>query len=197
MWLVVGLGNPGSEYAGTRHNAGFMVVQRLGQRWNLKFERRACSSRLTETRRGRTKIILALPQTFMNQSGLAVQSLLSTYKIKPENLLVIYDDLDLPLGEIRIRPQGSPGSHKGMKSIVEVLGTTLFPRVRLGIGPRPESVEAADYVLSQFSVDEKPKIKEAVEKACQAIEMIVAGRLAEAMNTFNRRQVDFWKNKIK
>ncbi len=191
MWLVVGLGNPGSEYAGTRHNAGFMVVQRLGQRWNLKFERRACSSRLTETRRGRTKIILALPQTFMNQSGLAVQSLLSTYKIKPENLLVIYDDLDLPLGEIRIRPQGSPGSHKGMKSIVEVLGTTLFPRVRLGIGPRPESVEAADYVLSQFSVDEKPKIKEAVEKACQAIEMIVAGRLAEAMNTFNRRQVDF------
>jgi len=191
VWLVVGLGNPGSEYAGTRHNAGFMVVQRLGQRWNLKFERRACSSRLTETRRGRTKIILALPQTFMNQSGLAVQSLLSTYKIKPENLLVIYDDLDLPLGEIRIRPQGSPGSHRGMKSIVEVLGTTLFPRVRLGIGPRPESVEAADYVLSQFSVDEKPKIKEAVEKACQAIEMIVAGRLAEAMNTFNRRQVDF------
>jgi PTH1 family peptidyl-tRNA hydrolase len=191
VWLVVGLGNPGSEYAGTRHNAGFMVVQRLGQRWNLKFERRACSSRLTETRRGRTKIILALPQTFMNQSGLAVQSLLSTYKIKPENLLVIYDDLDLPLGEIRIRPQGSPGSHKGMKSIVEVLGTTLFPRVRLGIGPRPESVEAADYVLSQFSVDEKPKIKEAVEKACQAVEMIVAGRLAEAMNTFNRRQVDF------
>lgn len=191
MWLVVGLGNPGSEYAGTRHNAGFMVVQRLGQRWNLKFERRACSSRLTETRRGRTKIILALPQTFMNQSGLAVQSLLSTYKIKPENLLVIYDDLDLPLGEIRIRPQGSPGSHKGMKSIVEVLGTTLFPRVRLGIGPRPESVEAADYVLSQFSVEEKPKIKEAVEKACQAVEMIVAGRLAEAMNTFNRRQVDF------
>jgi len=191
VWLVVGLGNPGSEYAGTRHNAGFMVVQRLGQRWNLKFERRACSSRLTETRRGRTKIILALPQTFMNQSGLAVQSLLSTYKIKPENLLVIYDDLDLPLGEIRIRPQGSPGSHKGMKSIVEVLGTTLFPRVRLGIGPRPESVEAADYVLSQFSVEEKPKIKEAVEKACQAVEMIVAGRLAEAMNTFNRRQVDF------
>jgi len=191
VWLVVGLGNPGSEYAGTRHNAGFMVVQRLGQRWNLKFERRACSSRLTETRRGRTKIILALPQTFMNQSGLAVQSLLSTYKIKPENLLVIYDDLDLPLGEIRIRPQGSPGSHRGMKSIVEVLGTTLFPRVRLGIGPRPESVEAADYVLSQFSVEEKPKIKEAVEKACQAVEMIVAGRLAEAMNTFNRRQVDF------
>ena len=191
MWLVVGLGNPGSEYAGTRHNAGFMVVQRLGQRWNLKFERRACSSRLTETRRGRTKIILALPQTFMNQSGLAVQSLLSTYKIKPENLLVIYDDLDLPLGEIRIRPQCSPGSHKGMKSIVEILGTTLFPRVRLGIGPRPEAVEAADYVLSQFSVEEKPKIKEAVEKACQAVEMIVAGHLAEAMNTFNRRQVDF------
>ncbi|HOE13536.1 MAG TPA: aminoacyl-tRNA hydrolase [Candidatus Saccharicenans sp.] len=191
MWLVVGLGNPGSEYAGTRHNAGFMVVQRLGQRWNLKFDRRACSSRLAETRRGRTKIILALPQTFMNQSGLAVQSLLSTYKVKPENLLIIYDDLDLPLGEIRIRPQGSPGSHKGMKSIVETLGTTLFPRVRLGIGPRPEAVEAADYVLSQFSEEEKPKIKEAVEKACQAVEMIVAGHLAEAMNTFNRRQVDF------
>ena len=191
MWLVVGLGNPGSKYAGTRHNAGFMVVQRLGQRWDVEFDRRGNSSRLAEARRGRTRIFLALPQTFMNQSGQAVQSLLSTYKVKPENLLVIYDDLDLLVGEIRIRPQGSPGSHKGMKSIVEVLGTTLFPRVRLGIGPRPEAVEAADYVLSQFSVEEKPKIKEAVEKACQAVEIIVAGRLAEAMNTFNRRQVDF------
>ena len=92
MWLVVGLGNPGSKYAGTRHNAGFMVVQRLGQRWDVEFDRRGNSSRLAEARRGRTRIFLALPQTFMNQSGQAVQSLLSTYKVKPENLLVIYDD---------------------------------------------------------------------------------------------------------
>lgn len=191
MWLVVGLGNPGSKYAGTRHNAGFMVVQCLGKRWDIEFDRRGCSSRLAETRRGRTKIFLALPQTFMNQSGQAVQSLLSTYKVKPENLLVIYDDLDLLLGEIRIRPHGSPGSHKGMRSIVEAIGTTMFPRIRLGIGPRPEAVEAVDYVLSRFSEEEKPKIKEAVEKACQAVEMIVAGHLAETMNTFNRRQVDF------
>ena len=191
MWLVVGLGNPGSKYAGTRHNAGFMVVQRLGQRWDVEFNRRGNSSRLAEARRGRTRIFLALPQTFMNQSGQAVQSLLSTYKVKPENLLVIYDDLDLLVGEIRIRPQGSPGSHKGMRSIVESIGTTLFPRIRLGIGPRPEAVEAVDYVLSRFSEEEKPKVKEAVEKACQAVEMIVAGHLAEAMNTFNRRQVDF------
>ncbi|HNS04968.1 MAG: aminoacyl-tRNA hydrolase [Candidatus Saccharicenans sp.] len=191
MWLVVGLGNPGSKYAGTRHNAGFMVVQRLGQRWDVEFDRRGNSSRLAEARRGRTRIFLALPQTFMNQSGQAVQSLLSTYKVKPENLLVIYDDLDLLVGEIRIRPQGSPGSHKGMRSIVESIGTTFFPRIRLGIGPRPEAVEAVDYVLSRFSEEEKPKVKEAVEKACQAVEMIVAGHLAEAMNTFNRRQVDF------
>jgi len=187
VWLVVGLGNPGSEYSGTRHNAGFMVVQSLSQRWGLKLDHRACSSRLAEARRGRTRVILALPQTFMNLSGLAVKSLLASYKVRPENLLVIYDDLDLPLGEIRIRPQGSPGSHKGMKSIVEAIGTPSFPRIRLGIGPKPEEDEAADYVLARFSEEEKAKIKQAVDKACQAVELIISGRLAEAMNTLNRR----------
>lgn len=191
MWLVVGLGNPGSEYSGTRHNAGFMVGQRLSQRWGLKLDHRAGSSRLAETRRGRTRVILALPQTFMNLSGLAVKSLLASYKVRPENLLVIYDDLDLPLGEIRIRPQGSPGSHKGMKSIVEAIGTTSFPRIRLGIGPKPEGNEAAEYVLARFSEEEKIKIKQAVDKACQAVDLIISGRLTEAMNTFNCRQVDF------
>jgi len=191
VWLIVGLGNPGSEYSGTRHNAGFMVVQRLGQRWGIRFDERGCSSPLAETRRGRTRVILALPQTFMNLSGLAVKSLLSTYKAKPENLLVIYDDLDLLLGEIRIRDQGSAGSHKGLKSIIEALGTTHFPRIRLGIGPKPEEVDAVDYVLGKFSEEERQKIKQAVENACQAAEMIISSRLAGAMNTFNHRQVDF------
>ncbi|MDD8020284.1 MAG: aminoacyl-tRNA hydrolase [Acidobacteriota bacterium] len=191
MWLVVGLGNPGSGYSGTRHNAGFMVGQSLSQRWGLKLASHTCSSRLAETRRGRNRVILALPQTYMNLSGLAVKSLLAAYKAKPENLLVIYDDLDLPAGEIRIKPQGSPGSHKGMKSIVEALGTQSFPRIRLGIGPKPEAIEAADYVLAQFSGEEKIKIKQAVDKACQAVDMIISGHLAEAMNAFNRKKVDF------
>lgn len=188
MWLVVGLGNPGSDYSRTRHNAGFLVVQALARQWGLPLKTRAHRSRLGETRRGRTPVILALPQTYMNLSGQAVGSLLAGYRIRPENLIVVYDDLDLDLGQIRVRPNGSPGSHKGMKSIVEAIGTQDFPRVRVGIGPKPEDRDAADYVLEEFRPEEREKLQPALAQACQAVEMIIGGDLSRAMNLFNRRK---------
>jgi PTH1 family peptidyl-tRNA hydrolase len=127
----------------------------------------------------------------MNLSGLAVRDLMSCYKIKPDNLIVIYDDLDLELGEIRVRAQGSPGSHKGMESIVQSIGTQAFPRVRVGIGPKPDQQDAAEYVLLEFSQEEKEKLARALEKARQAVEMIIDRRLAQAMNDFNKRKKEF------
>ncbi|MBC7362263.1 MAG: aminoacyl-tRNA hydrolase [Candidatus Aminicenantes bacterium] len=189
MWLVVGLGNPGSEYAHTRHNAGFLVVKSLARSWGLQLKIEAFRSKLTETKKDGVKIVLALPQTYMNLSGLAVKELLAGYKVNPENLIVIYDDLDIELGEIRVRPQGGPGSHKGMKSIVQEIGTRIFPRVRVGIGPKPEGQDAARYVLSEFSDKEKEQLQLALDKACQAVEMIIEGQISRAMNSFNRKKV--------
>lgn len=188
MWLVVGLGNPGSEYSHTRHNAGFMVVQSLARRWRLQLKTRAYRSRLTETKRSRSTVILALPQTYMNLSGQAVGALLAGYRLKPENLIVVYDDLDLDLGQVRVRGSGSPGSHKGMQSVVQAIGTQDFPRVRVGIGPKPEGREAADYVLEDFPPEEIEKLQPALEKACRAVEMIIEGQLPQAMNLFNRKK---------
>lgn len=189
MWLVVGLGNPGSEYAHTRHNAGFLVIDSLARSWGLKLKTEAFRSKVAEAKKDGTKIVLALPQTFMNLSGLAVRELLAGYKIKPENLIVVYDDLDINLGEIRVRPQGSAGSHKGMKSIIQEIGTSAFPRVRVGIGPKPEGQEAAEYVLSNFSEEEREKLHQALDKACQAVELIVKGKITQAMNFFNRKKI--------
>ncbi|HEK85502.1 MAG: aminoacyl-tRNA hydrolase [Candidatus Saccharicenans sp.] len=188
MWLVVGLGNPGSEYANTRHNAGFMVVRLLAREWGVQLKSRTFRSKLAEVERNGVKLVLALPQTYMNLSGLAVKDLIAGFKTGPENLLVIYDDLDINLGEIRIRPKGSPGSHKGLKSIVKEIGTQVFPRIRVGIGPKPVNQEAADYVLTEFSEEEKLKLKPALMKACEAVEMILAGEIEKAMNNFNRRR---------
>lgn len=188
MWLVVGLGNPGAEYSHTRHNAGFLVVQALARRWGLQLKTRAYKSRLAKTRKGRSTVALALPQTFMNLSGQAVLSLMTGYRIKPDRLIVVYDDLDLDLGQIRVRGSGSPGSHKGMQSIVQAIGHQDFPRVRVGIGPKPANREAASYVLEEFPEEEWIKIQPALDNACLAVEMIIAGELARAMNCFNRKK---------
>ena len=188
MWLVVGLGNPGPEYAATRHNAGFMVVQSLAHSWDLQLKERAFKSRVAESKRGRANVILALPQTFMNLSGLAVKALMAGFRVKPEKLIVVYDDLDLELGEIRVRAKGSPGSHRGMQSIVQEIGTELFPRVRVGIGPKPENLEAAVFVLSEFSEEERAKLAPALARAQEAVEMIISGHLPLAMNLFNRKK---------
>jgi len=188
VWLVVGLGNPGSRYHYTRHNAGFLAVQSIAKAWHLQSWTRSSNSKIIKTKKGSKGVILAQPLTFMNLSGLAVRDLMSHYKIKPDNLIVIYDDLDLDLGEIRVRAQGSPGTHKGMQSIIQAIGTQSFPRVRIGIGPKPDQQDASQYVLSEFGEEEKEKLGRVLEKTQRAVEMTIAGRLPAAMNVFNSRR---------
>jgi PTH1 family peptidyl-tRNA hydrolase len=187
LWIVVGLGNPGREYAGTRHNAGFLFIKRLARRWDVEVKRKKWSARVAEVRRGGERLVLALPQTYMNLSGVAVRALLAGYLAPPESVIVVYDDLDLALGEIRVRRAGSPGSHKGLGSVVAELGTTAFPRIRVGIGPQAERVDAVRFVLSPFSPDERAVLDGALARAEEALDLIVDGRIDQAMNAFNRK----------
>ncbi len=187
MWAVVGLGNPGEEYAATRHNAGFLVVRRLARARGLELRGRACKARTAVLRYGDEEVLLALPQTFMNRSGVSVREIVAKNALPPERLVVVYDDLDITTGEIRVRKRGSPGTHKGMISIVEALGSREFPRLRVGIGPLPAGEDAADYVLAPFDRDERPLLERSLEEAEEALEMILAGGLDRAMARFNRR----------
>ncbi len=189
MWIVVGLGNPGREYAGTRHNAGFLFVKRLARRWDVEIKKKKYSARVAEVRRGGERLVLALPQTYMNQSGVAVRELLAGFQTPPESAVVVYDDLDIILGQIRVRMAGSPGSHKGLASIVAEAGTTAFPRIRVGIGPLADRADAVRFVLSPFSPDERAVLDGALARAEEALEMILDGRIEEAMGEFNRRAV--------
>ncbi len=185
--LVVGLGNPGAEYARDRHNIGFQVVQALARAHGLTFTRhKGSKAQVAEGRVGFCSVLLAKPQTFMNLSGQAVGRLSRAHEIPPDQILVVYDDLDLPLGRLRLRPEGGSGGHKGMHSILEVLGTPLFPRLRVGIDRPPGRMDPAEYVLQPFSDEEKPILAEAVERAVAAIECWLAEGIVAAMDRFNR-----------
>jgi len=187
LWLVVGLGNPGEEYGATRHNAGFLLVQRVARARGVELRGRSFKSRTGVLRGGPEDVLLALPQTYMNRSGVAVREILAGREIPAGRLVVVYDDLDIPLGEIRVRKKGSPGTHKGMISIVNEVRTREFPRVRIGIGPLPEGRDAADYVLTAFGRSERPDLERSLEDAAQALDMILAGDADGAMTRFNRR----------
>ena len=187
MWLVVGLGNPGEAYARTRHNAGFMLVERLARAWDAVFRGKKAQVRIAEARCGGEPVLLAQPLTYMNLSGQAVRALVASRRLAPERLLVAYDDLDIPLGEIRVRTQGSAGTHKGMQSIVRELGTTKFPRLRIGIGPLPEGRDAAAYVLRRFRREEREALERGLTRAAEALDMILDGGLEKAMTAFNRK----------
>jgi PTH1 family peptidyl-tRNA hydrolase len=184
-FLLIGLGNPGREYRDNRHNIGFMLIDRLAVRLDargLKLQSKAIvTSGLYEER----KLILAKPQTYMNLSGQSVQGLLHFYKILPENLIVAHDDLDLPLGTIRIRPGGGAGGQKGMASTIERLGTQDFPRLRLGIGRPPGRMDAAAYVLQDFSRADLLIVSETIDRAADAVLTFVTDGLNKAMNKFN------------
>lgn len=184
--LIVGLGNPGSEYAAHRHNIGFQVVQALAGAHGLSFSRRRGKARVAEGRVGGRPVLLAQPQTFMNLSGQAVGRLSRVYGIPPERVLVVSDDLDLPLGRLRLRPEGGSGGHKGMRSIIESLGTRDFPRLRVGIDRPPGRMDPADYVLEPFDEDQEPVVAEAVLQAVLAIERWLAEGIVTAMEEFNR-----------
>lgn len=187
MWAVVGLGNPGRRYSGTRHNVGFTFVRRVAKAWETRLRKRRFSSKIAEVEKENERIMLVLPQIYMNNSGVAVKRIMEGRNIQSEQLLVVYDDLDIPLGEIRIRKRGSAGTHKGMRSIVQEIETAEFPRMRIGIGPLPPGEDAVEYVLSCFDETEGVLLEEGLKKASEALEMILAGRVEAAMNAYNQR----------
>ncbi len=187
MWALVGLGNPGKQYAETRHNVGFVFVKRIAKSWKVKLRRKIYLSKAEYAEIDGKKVLIALPQTYMNNSGAAVQSILSSGKVKPDNLIVVYDDLDIPLGDIRIRGEGSAGSHKGMISIIDKIKTIQFPRIRVGIGPLKNNMDAAEYVLSPFNDEEKAELEIALPKAQDALNLILDGDIEQAMNKYNTR----------
>ena len=185
--MVVGLGNPGDGYANTRHNVGFQVANRLAKRARAEFGIKAAESRIAEGTIGDRKIAIARPQTFMNDSGTAVRKLLDRYRVGPGQLIVVFDEVDLPLGKIRIRERGGPGTHNGMRSIVSVVGEG-FPRIRVGVAPIDPTAEIADlaeYVLSPFSSDERETADRVIDRAGEALEVAIRDGLRRAMDTFN------------
>jgi len=187
VFLVVGLGNPGEEYAETKHNLGFKVIDELSTRWGSACATRKFKAFIGEHLLFSRKVIMAKPQTFMNRSGQSVHELISFYKLEPsQNLVVVSDDLDLPAGRIRIRKEGGSGGHNGLKSVIESLGTESFVRVRIGIG-RPASPDTESYVLSRISKSEKALFEEAVLKASDAIESLLKDGINKAMDRFNRK----------
>ncbi len=187
MWLVVGLGNPGEEYAGTRHNAGALLVSRVASSRGARLRGRAFKAKTAVVPGGGEGLMLAFPQTYMNQSGVSVRAILAAKGIPPERLVVVYDDLDIPLGEVRVRKTGSPGTHKGMISVVNEVRTREFPRIRIGIGPLPGGTDAAEYVLAPFSRTERPLLERSLEEAEEALGLVLAGEMDKAMTRFNRR----------
>lgn len=184
-YLLIGLGNPGREYINTRHNIGFMLIDRLTIRLDARGMKMQSNAIVITSRYGEQKIILAKPQTYMNLSGQSVQGLAHFYKIPLENLLVAHDDLDIPFGTIRIRPTGGPGGQRGMASTIEKLGTKDFPRLRLGIGRPPGRMDPKDYVLQDFSKDDSKLLPEVLDRATDAALTFVTDGLNKAMNKFN------------
>lgn len=183
MKLIVGLGNPGREYQGTRHNIGFMVLDILARAHGISVKSRRNKAHVGEGVIENQKVVLAKPLTYMNLSGEAVGGLMRRYRLKPADLIVVSDDVDLPLGRIRIRASGSAGGHKGLRSIIHSLGTQEFARIRVGIGS-PDR-EMVDYVLSRFHRKERDVVKEVVGRSADAVQMILAEGIEQAMNRFN------------
>ncbi len=168
VWIIVGLGNPGADYAHTRHNAGFDVMALLEKKVQVTLGRKAFQGVFAEFTDGEKKIVLCMPQTYMNNSGECVGQLVRWYKAAPDHLLVIYDDIDLPPGRVRVRREGGPGTHNGMRSIVEHLGTTAFPRIRVGTGDRPAGGDLVSWVLGRYDPETQKVMDAAFDLAAEA-----------------------------
>ncbi len=184
QYLVVGLGNPGERYRRNRHNIGFHCVERLAREHGIAMSKKRFKAAWGLGRIGGQPVVLAMPQTFMNDSGQAVAPLSRWFKIPPERIMVVYDDLDLPAGRVRLRPGGSSGGHHGIESIISALGTRDFSRLRIGIG-RPEFGDPIDYVLNDICQEQEPVLVEACEVAARAIECFLTRGIREAMNLYN------------
>ncbi len=184
--IVLGLGNPGARYAQTRHNVGFRVVEELAERRHVRLDRQECNALVG----GDEGLALAAPQTFMNRSGYSARCFMERWQLEPEGFLVVYDEVHLPLGSLRLRPGGSPGGHRGMESVVESLGSDRVPRLRLGISGRHGPVEGEgliDFVLEPFADDEVETVEEMIRRAADACELWATDGAEAAMQRFNRR----------
>lgn len=188
MFIIVGLGNPTLQYEGTRHNVGFDVIDAIADEYNISVDGRKNRAYIGKGIIGGQKVILAKPQTYMNLSGESVRGLADYYKIdETTELIVIFDDVSLDVGQLRIRKKGSAGGHNGIKSIISHLGTEEFRRIKIGVGEKPKKYDLADYVLGHFSKAEKELMEEGYKHAVKAVEMIVAGDIEAAMNEFNKK----------
>ena len=185
-WLVVGLGNPGARYESTRHNMGFLALDRLAEREKLRFNKLRFKAWTAEWKLGEDKVLVMKPQTYMNLSGESVGAAARFYKIPADHILVVSDDISLPVGKLRLRSAGSAGGHNGLKNIIQHLGTDQFPRIRVGVGEKPHpDYDLADWVLGKFTGEDKKAIDAAVKKAADAIECILKDGLDKGMNRFN------------
>ena len=183
--LIAGLGNPGAQYEKTRHNAGFRVADALAKKYGADFQSWQDLGVYAKVSVEGKEVLIAKPGTYMNLSGQLVTGLARFYKISPENILICFDDMSLDLGNIRLRPSGSAGGQKGMKHIIEQLGTDKIARLRVGIGPKPDYFDAADFVLGKFTSTEIPALETAIKNAVEAIDVYLKDSLERAMNLFN------------
>lgn len=190
LTVIAGLGNPGSRYENTRHNAGFITVDLLSKKYGIRVDRLKHKALTGDGVINGERVLLVKPQTFMNLSGESIRDIVQWYKVPAKNLIVIYDDVDLPAGTLRIRAKGSSGTHNGMKSVIYQLQTDEFPRIRIGIGKAPEGWELADYVLGRFGADEAASAARCMERAAEAAAFMVSEGVEAAMNKFNGDQKD-------
>ncbi len=188
MWVVVGLGNPGRRYQATRHNVGFRVVDRLAERWQVGLWREAHRALVGETRSGSERMLLVKPQTYMNESGAAVGSVRRFYRVDPARVIVVHDDVDLDVGRVRIRTAGRAGGNRGIQSILATLGDAGFVRVKVGVGRPPVGSVPPNWVLAPPAPDEARLLREAEDRAADAIEIVVAEGPERAMNRINQRE---------
>jgi PTH1 family peptidyl-tRNA hydrolase len=185
-YIIVGLGNPDRKYQNTRHNCGWMALDHIAEKNSCRVNRIKFKSYCGECVIGGKKVLLMKPTTYMNNSGQAVVEAMNFYKIPPENVIVIFDDVSLDVGKMRIRAKGSDGGQKGMRSIIYLSGSDNFPRIKIGIGAKPNpNWDLADWVLSRFSSDEQKKLKPMFDNACDAAELIIDGKIDRAMNMYN------------
>lgn len=183
--LIVGLGNPGAEYEQTRHNIGFVIADDLAARYDVSYKRDRANALLGWGQMGMDRFGIVKPLTYMNRSGSAVQQVMHYYDVAPEDLLVVYDDLNLPLGKLRVREGGSAGGHNGMRDLIQKLGTDAFPRLRVGVGNDFAKGRQAQFVLSPFAKDEQPLVEETRVRAIEAVEAFIREGITVAMNKFN------------
>ena len=188
MKFIIGLGNPTAQYAGTRHNIGFDTITRLADDHRISVIEKKHKALCGKGIIGGEKVILMKPQTYMNLSGESVREVLDFYKAGPGDIIVCYDDISLPPGQLRVREKGSAGGHNGIKNIIAHLGTEQFARVRIGVGEKPADWDLKDYVLGRFSSEEEPLMRDALADAARACELFVVGEISTAMNTFNKKK---------